>query len=98
MQYKLGSDADGHDLIPDAVVFVKDKIIPIDSKFSLENYNRLVEESNQSEKDRLEKEKLERDKAEAAKAKSAAQTDDTKASFESDPCKGKSARFLSTCR
>ena len=51
-----------------------------------------------TEKDRLEKEKLERDKAEAAKAKSAAQTDDTKASFESDPCKGKSARFLSTCR
>jgi DNA recombination protein RmuC len=27
----------------DAVVFVKDKIIPIDSKFSLENYNRIIE-------------------------------------------------------
>ena len=26
--------------IVDAVVFVKDKVIPIDSKFSLENYNR----------------------------------------------------------
>jgi DNA recombination protein RmuC len=33
--------------IVDAVVFVKDKIIPIDSKFSLENYNRIIE-SNQT--------------------------------------------------
>lgn len=41
--------------IVDAVVFVKDKIIPIDSKFSLENYNRLVEEKNQAEKEKLEK-------------------------------------------
>ena len=28
--------------IVDAAVFVKDKVIPVDSKFSLENYNRLV--------------------------------------------------------
>lgn len=41
--------------IVDAVVFVKDKIIPIDSKFSLENYNRLVEARDPSEKERLEK-------------------------------------------
>ena len=41
--------------IVDAVVFVKDKIIPIDSKFSLENYNRLVEEKDSTEKERLEK-------------------------------------------
>ncbi|MBP9869364.1 DNA recombination protein RmuC [Patescibacteria group bacterium] len=41
--------------IVDAVVFVKDRIVPIDSKFSLENYNRLVEESNPAERDRLEK-------------------------------------------
>ncbi|MFA6548124.1 MAG: DNA recombination protein RmuC [Candidatus Magasanikbacteria bacterium] len=41
--------------IVDAVVFVKDKIIPIDSKFSLENYNRLIEERNEAERDRLEK-------------------------------------------
>lgn len=41
--------------IVDAVVFVKDKIIPIDSKFSLENYNRLTEEKNPAEKDKLEK-------------------------------------------
>jgi DNA recombination protein RmuC len=41
--------------IVDAVVFVKDKIIPVDSKFSLENYNRLVEERDTSEHERLEK-------------------------------------------
>ena len=41
--------------IVDAVVFVRDKIIPIDSKFSLENYNRLVEEKDPTEKERLEK-------------------------------------------
>lgn len=41
--------------IVDAAVFVKDKVIPIDSKFSLENYNKLVEEKNPVEKDKLEK-------------------------------------------
>ncbi|MEZ4180437.1 MAG: DNA recombination protein RmuC [Candidatus Doudnabacteria bacterium] len=41
--------------IVDAVVFVKNKIIPIDSKFSLENYNRITETSDQAEKARLEK-------------------------------------------
>lgn len=41
--------------IVDAVVFVKEKIIPIDSKFSLENYNRLAEERDPVERDRLEK-------------------------------------------
>ena len=40
--------------IVDAVVFVKDKIIPIDSKFSLENYNKMVEEKDGAEKKRLE--------------------------------------------
>ncbi|MEK9171945.1 MAG: DNA recombination protein RmuC, partial [Patescibacteria group bacterium] len=42
-------------VIVDAAVFVKDKIIPIDSKFSLENYNRIVEEKNEAEKEKLEK-------------------------------------------
>jgi len=40
--------------IVDAVVFVKDKIIPIDSKFSLENYNKMVEEKDGTEKKKLE--------------------------------------------
>ena len=41
--------------IVDAAVFVKDKVIPIDSKFSLENYNRISETNDKQEKDRLEK-------------------------------------------
>ncbi|MES3031257.1 MAG: DNA recombination protein RmuC [Patescibacteria group bacterium] len=41
--------------IVDAAVFVKDKIIPIDSKFSLENYNRLVQERDPAQKEILEK-------------------------------------------
>ena len=50
MQYPF---SDG--TIVDAAVFVKDKIIPIDSKFSLENYNRLVETRDEAERERLEK-------------------------------------------
>jgi len=50
MQYAFKDDT-----IVDAVVFVKDKIIPIDSKFSLENYNRIIEEKNPVEKEKLEK-------------------------------------------
>ncbi len=41
--------------IVDAVVFVKDKIIPIDSKFSLENYNRILNEKDPDRKEELEK-------------------------------------------
>src|ERR1035437_2981488 len=41
--------------IVDAVVFANEKIIPIDSKFSLENYNRMTEAKDQLEKDRLQK-------------------------------------------
>jgi DNA recombination protein RmuC len=55
MQYKLGKTDAGADLIVDAAVFVKDKVIPIDSKFSLENYNRLIEERDPTERDHLEK-------------------------------------------
>lgn len=49
LQYKLGEG-----LIVDAVVFLDDRILPIDSKFSLENYNRLIEAKG-AEKDSLEK-------------------------------------------
>ena len=41
--------------IVDAVVFIKDKIIPIDSKFSLENYNRILQEKDEGQKEELEK-------------------------------------------
>jgi len=40
--------------IVDAAVFVKDKIIPIDSKFSLENYNKLSEERDPIQRVKLE--------------------------------------------
>ncbi len=50
MQYRFNDDS-----IVDAIVRVKDKIICIDSKFSLENYNRIVEEREPAEKERLEK-------------------------------------------
>ena len=55
MQYRLGVSEDGKELIPDAVVFVKDKIIPIDSKFSLENYNRMAEAKDPIEKEQYRK-------------------------------------------
>ncbi|MFH1462319.1 MAG: DNA recombination protein RmuC [bacterium] len=41
--------------IVDAAIFVKDKVIPVDSKFSLENYNRLLETKDPAERERLEK-------------------------------------------
>ncbi len=41
--------------IVDAAVFVKDHIIPIDSKFSLENYNRAVGAREKEERERYEK-------------------------------------------
>jgi DNA recombination protein RmuC len=41
--------------IVDAVVFVKGKVIPVDSKFSLENYNRFVEAPDGAEKVQLER-------------------------------------------
>lgn len=55
MQYKLGKDEQGRDLIVDAVVFIKDKKIPVDSKFSLENYNRIINERDSLEREKLEK-------------------------------------------
>lgn len=50
MQYRF---SDGE--IVDAVVFVKDKIVPIDSKFSLENYNRWAEAAEEGDRERMEK-------------------------------------------
>lgn len=42
--------------IVDAVIFLdKNKILPIDSKFSLENYNRLVEETDKARREVLAK-------------------------------------------
>lgn len=50
MQYAF---SDGE--IVDAAVFVKGRVIPIDSKFSLDNYNRFVEASDGADKVQYEK-------------------------------------------
>lgn len=50
MQYAFN---DGE--IVDAAVFVKGKVIPVDSKFSLENYNRFAEASDGQDKVNYEK-------------------------------------------
>lgn len=56
-QYDLGVDENtGAKLIADAVIFVKDMIIPIDAKFSLENYNRLSQEIDVARREALERE------------------------------------------
>ena len=49
MQYSFSNGE-----IVDAVVFVDKRIIPIDSKFSLENYNRILETRDPNEKKRFE--------------------------------------------
>jgi len=49
MQYEFKDGA-----VVDAAVFVKDKVIPIDSKFSLENYNRMLEAKSEEERRRYE--------------------------------------------
>ena len=50
MQYKFNNGE-----IVDAAIFVGDKIIPVDSKFSLENYNKIVNAKSKEEHDSLEK-------------------------------------------
>ena len=41
--------------IVDAVVFVKDKIIPVDSKFSLDNYEKILNTRDKEQREKLEK-------------------------------------------
>lgn len=53
LQYCIGKEG-GRDLICDAVVILdKGKLLPIDSKFSLENYNRLLEAKTKPEREAL---------------------------------------------
>jgi DNA recombination protein RmuC len=52
MQYPFKNS----DIIVDAVIFFKDLIIPVDSKFSLEKYNRIMEENDTVQREKLEKE------------------------------------------
>lgn len=54
-QYKMQYSFKNGEIV-DAVIFFKDKIIPIDAKFSLENYNRLVQEHDEAKRVKIEKE------------------------------------------
>ncbi len=51
MQYKFKNGE-----IVDAAIFFKDKIIPIDAKFSLEKYNLIMNENDKKRRENLEKE------------------------------------------
>lgn len=51
MQYKFKNGE-----IADAVIFFNKKIIPIDAKFSLEKYNKIMEEKDEKRRTELEKE------------------------------------------
>jgi DNA recombination protein RmuC len=51
MQYNFLDDS-----IVDAVIFVRDKMIPIDAKFSLEKYEKLYNEKNREKAEDIEKE------------------------------------------
>ncbi|HPL93137.1 MAG TPA: DNA recombination protein RmuC [bacterium] len=42
-QHNLGKNDEGQDLIVDAAIFIKNQIIPVDAKFSLENYQKLID-------------------------------------------------------
>jgi len=42
--------------VVDAAIFIKDKIIPVDAKFSLEKYNQIQEETDRERRSQLEKE------------------------------------------
>jgi DNA recombination protein RmuC len=53
--FKLQYGFDDGDIV-DAVIFTKDGLIPVDAKFSLDNYNRVVNEDDETKKLVYEKE------------------------------------------
>lgn len=53
--YKLQYQFDGGETV-DAVIITKDGMIPVDAKFSLDNYRRLLDETNELQRVVLEKE------------------------------------------
>jgi DNA recombination protein RmuC len=54
-QYKMQYKFENGEIV-DAAIFYRDQIIPIDAKFSLEKYNKIMEEENRDQRNRLEKE------------------------------------------
>ncbi len=56
LQHKIGKSDNGADLIVDAVIFLdKGMMLPVDAKFSLENYNRLIEEKDPARREAIAK-------------------------------------------
>lgn len=53
-QYKMQYAFESGEIV-DAAIFFRDKIIPIDAKFSLEKYNQLMQEDNKDKRDQIEK-------------------------------------------
>jgi DNA recombination protein RmuC len=53
-QYQLQYPFENGDKV-DAVIHFKDKLIPIDAKFSLENYNKIMQEDKKELREKLEK-------------------------------------------
>ena len=53
--FKIQYQFDDGDIV-DAAIFTKDGIIPVDAKFSLDNYNRVVNEDNEEKRAVYEKE------------------------------------------
>jgi len=54
-QYKIQYKFSNGEIV-DAAVFMQDKVIPIDAKFSLEKYNKIMEEKDETKREQLEKE------------------------------------------
>lgn len=52
-QYQMQYRFKNGDIVDGAVFLDKGQILPIDSKFSLENYNRMIEAESREERDRL---------------------------------------------
>lgn len=54
-QYKIQHKFENGEIV-DAAIFMQDKIIPIDAKFSLEKYNQIMNETDKIRREKLEKE------------------------------------------
>lgn len=54
-RFKLQYGFKGGDIVDAVVMLDKGKMLPVDSKFSLENYNRLVEETDKTQRELLAK-------------------------------------------
>lgn len=54
-QYKIQYKFSNGEIV-DAAIFVQDKIVPIDAKFSLEKYNKMMDSDSEAERERYTKE------------------------------------------